>query len=60
MSKAKKFKANSGGHVSIYVPGQPKPIEILEGGTYETADKAELEALAGSPEVAEVKAAKGK
>lgn len=58
MPKARKFKASSGGHVSIYVPWRPTPIEILEGGTYETDDKAELEALKGSPEVVEVKDSK--
>lgn len=55
MSKSKKFKANSGGHVSIIVPWRPTPIEILEGGTYETGDRAEIDALRGSPEVSEVK-----
>ena len=59
MPKSKKFKAGSGGHISIFVPWRPTPIEILEGGTYETADKAELEALKDSPEVVEVKQRKG-
>jgi hypothetical protein len=58
---SKRFKVTTGGHVSIYVPWRPEPIEILEGDTYETGDKAEIEALKGSPEVSEVKdSSKGK
>lgn len=55
---SKKFKSNLGGHVSIYVPWRPEPIEILEGETYETDDKQELEALKASSEVYEVKDSK--
>jgi len=55
MGMAKKFKSNLGGHVSIYVPWRPEPIEILEGQAYETEDKQELQALKASSEVFEVK-----
>lgn len=58
MPKARKFKATSGGHISIIVPWRPTPIEILDGGTYETGDRAEIDALRGSPEVSEVKDSK--
>lgn len=57
---SKTFKANQGGHVSIYVPWRPEPIEILEGGAYATDDKRELEALRASSEVHEVKGTRGK
>lgn len=53
MAKAKKFKTDTG--VSIYVPGRPDPIRVNAGETYETADKAELDALNASSEVTEVK-----
>jgi hypothetical protein len=55
---SKKFKTNSGGHLSIYVNWRPEPIEIGEGGTYETDDKRELAALKACFEVSEVKGAK--
>jgi hypothetical protein len=54
MLTAKKFKARSGGHVSIYVPWRPTPIEIMEGETVEHDDRATIRALQGSPEVVEV------
>jgi hypothetical protein len=57
MPNVKRFQTRSGGHVSIYVPWRNTPIEIMEGGTYETDDRRELEALKGSPEVVEVKEA---
>ena len=53
MAKAKKFKTDTG--VSIYVPNRPDPIRVNAGETYETSDKAELEALQASSEVTEVK-----
>jgi hypothetical protein len=58
MATAKKFKTASGGHLSIYVPWRPEPIEIPADGTYETADKRELDALKGAPEAVEVKESK--
>lgn len=58
MAKARKFKTHSGGHLSVYVPWQPAPIEIMEGETIETADPLVIEALESSPEVVEVKAGK--
>jgi hypothetical protein len=58
MPHAKLFKTGSGGHISIYVPWRPEPIEIMEGGTIETADEREIDALNGSPECVEVKRSK--
>lgn len=58
MSKSKTFKTSGDTGVSVYVNGRPAPIRVEPGGTYETADQAEIQALAGSPEVTEVKATK--
>lgn len=55
-SKARKFKTDTG--VSIYIPNRPDPIRVNAGETYETNDKAELEALQASSEVTEVKGSK--
>ena len=49
----KKFKSETG--VSIYIPNRPDPIRVNAGETYETNDKAELDALKASSEVTEVK-----
>lgn len=58
MAKSKKFKTDTG--VSIYVPGRPDPIRVNAGEPYETADKAELDALEASSEVTEVQSKGGK
>jgi hypothetical protein len=50
-----KFRAVSGGHVKIFRPPHTATLDIDEGGTYETTDKDEVQALRDSPEVAEVK-----
>lgn len=52
---SKKFKSNTGGHVSIIVDWRSTPIELPAVGDYETSDKAEIQALKDSPEVVEVK-----
>jgi hypothetical protein len=53
----RKFRSVSGGHVKIIRQDQPSiPIDIDEGGTYETDDRAQIQALQDSPEVEEVKA----
>jgi hypothetical protein len=53
MAKSKTFKSDTG--VSIYIPNRPDPIRVNAGEPYETADKQELDALAASSEVTEVK-----
>jgi hypothetical protein len=58
MPKAKRFRSVGGGHVSVFVPWRPDPLEIPEGGTYETDDKRELDVLQASSEVVEVKGKK--
>lgn len=55
MAKSKRFESRFGGHVSIYVPWRPTPIEIGESQTYETEDSDELQALKDSPEAVEIK-----
>jgi hypothetical protein len=52
-----KFESVSGGHVRIFRQDSPSSlIDIDEGGTYETDDKGEIQALKDSSEVREVKA----
>jgi hypothetical protein len=53
LAKSKTFKSDTG--VSIYIPNRPDPIRVNAGEPYETADKQELDALAASSEVTEVK-----
>ena len=54
-----KFRSrNDEGGVTIHSVGLA-PINILRGETYESEDKAVVKVLRGSPEVEEVKAAKG-
>jgi hypothetical protein len=56
-----KFRSVQGGHVKIIRQDQPSiPIDIDEGGSYETDDKAQIQALRDSPEVEEVKAVESK
>jgi hypothetical protein len=52
-----KFKSVSGGHVRIFRQDAPSGlIDIDEGGSYETDDQGEIQALRDSTEVEEVKA----
>ena len=47
-----KFKSVGGGHVQVFFHDRPSlPINIDEGGFYETDDKDEIQALKDSPEV---------
>ena len=49
-----KFQSVNGGHVQIFRQDNPSnPINIDEGGFYETDDKEEIQALKDSPEVME-------
>jgi pyocin large subunit-like protein len=55
-----KFRSVSGGHVRIYRQDNPSGlIDIDEGGSYETDDKGEIQALKDSTEVEEVKGSDG-
>jgi len=61
-SQTKKFESSTGYPVTVYATdasGSSRPVRV--DGTYETSDPDELAALAGSPEVTEVKStSKGK
>jgi hypothetical protein len=51
---SKKFESVSGGHVRIFRQDAPSSIiDIDEGGSYETEDKGEIQALQDSTEVRE-------
>lgn len=51
-----KFNTSGGTHLTIFRPDAPSsPIHIDENGSYETDDKAEIQALRDSPEVEEVR-----
>lgn len=41
--------------VTVFITGRPEPLYLAGSGTYTTSDPAEIEALAGSPEVKEIK-----
>jgi hypothetical protein len=53
--KARKYRSSSEYPVSVYINGRPDPVRVQPDETYETADRAEIEALNGSPEVREIK-----
>lgn len=53
MAKPRTFKSDTG--VSVYITGRPDPIRVNAGVPYETSDPREIDALAGSPDVSEVK-----
>lgn len=58
MAKGKSFKSNTGYPVTVGFmdqSGNPREIRVDHETAYETSDQAELDALAGSPEVAETK-----
>lgn len=46
-----KFRSASGGAVTIFIQGRPDPIYLEEGKTYETDDKATVQALKAHSDV---------
>ena len=53
--KARRFRLDRDTGISLRIPGREEPIRLDPGSHYTTEDKAEIEALQGSPDVSEVK-----